>query len=173
MRKTRVLVFMGLLLVIQMILTRPFAVIFIPDVVRIGFSFIPLSLSAMLFGPVMAGLQGVAEDLLGMLLFPQGPYFPGFTLSAFLGGAVYGLMLYGRPKSPVRIFLAVLMVTVFVDLGLNTLWLTILYHRAAVAILGTRLLGAAVMLPVKVVMIYTTWNSVGSYLERHHLLKRA
>ena len=56
---------------------------------RIGFAFIALALSGMLYGPVAAGLVGAAGDILGMLLFPTGPYFPGFTLNAFLTGAVY------------------------------------------------------------------------------------
>ncbi len=37
-------------------------------------------------------------DLIGATLFPAGPFFAGFTLSAFLTGLIYGLILYKREK---------------------------------------------------------------------------
>ena len=60
---------------------------------RVGFAFIALAVAGMLYGPLPAGMVGAAGDVLGMLLFPTGPYFPGFTLTAFLTGAVYGIFL--------------------------------------------------------------------------------
>lgn len=171
MKNIRILTSMALLLALQLVLTR-FASITIPDIVRIGFSFLPLALSAMLFGPLLAGTQGVVEDFLGMALFPQGPYFPGFTLSAFLKGAVFGLLLYNKPKSWLRILLAVLINTVFIDLGLNTLWISILYHKAASAIITVRLLNSALMVPIQAVMIYATWRILGAKLEKNYFLKR-
>ena len=47
---------------------------------RVGFAFIALALAGMLYGPLAAGLVGAVGDILGMLLFPTGPYFPGFTI---------------------------------------------------------------------------------------------
>ena len=59
---------------------------------KIGFSFVPIVIAAMLFGGVRAGIIYALADLIGALLFPIGPYFPGFTVSAFLMGLIYGLV---------------------------------------------------------------------------------
>jgi len=69
---------------------------------RVGFAFIALALAGMLYGPLAAGLVGAVGDILGMLLFPTGPYFPGFTLTAFFMGLIYGLFLY-KEQSFLRI----------------------------------------------------------------------
>ncbi len=63
---------------------------------RIGFAFLPIAIAGVLYGPVPAALVGAAGDILGMLLFPSGPYFPGFTLTAALTGAVFGIFLYNK-----------------------------------------------------------------------------
>src|SRR5690554_4416646 len=114
MNKTRRLVFVGILIAIEVIFTR-FLSLQTP-IVRIGFGFLAVSLTSMLFGPVVGGISAAMGDLLGMMLFPRGAYFPGFTLSAFLGGCIYGLFLYKKPKSLLNIFLAVLIITLFVNL---------------------------------------------------------
>ena len=45
----------------------------------------------MMYGPLSAGVAYALGDLLGMMIFPNGSYFPGFTLTAFLTGVIYGL----------------------------------------------------------------------------------
>ena len=61
--------------------------------IKIGFSFVPVVIGAMLYGPLGGAVVGALGDFIGALLFPIGPYFPGFTLTAFLTGAVFGLLL--------------------------------------------------------------------------------
>ena len=63
---------------------------------KIGFAFVPVALAALLLGPLNAGIVAALADFLGALLFPVGPYFPGFTLTAFLMGLCYGLFLYKK-----------------------------------------------------------------------------
>ncbi len=60
---------------------------------KIGFAFVPVALAALLLGPLNAGIVAALADFLGALLFPVGPYFPGFTLTAFLMGLCYGVFL--------------------------------------------------------------------------------
>ncbi len=161
---TRTLALMGLLIAVQLVLTR-FLVYQTPSL-RIGFGFLPQAIGSMLFGPVLGAVQGVAEDLLGMLVAPRGVYFPGFTLSALLTGAIYGLYLYKRPKTFLRIALAVLTVSVVVDLGLNTVWLSILLKQAALVLLPGRLLKTAIMVPVQVGLIFGVWKGAVERFER-------
>ena len=63
---------------------------------KIGFGFIPVVVAAVLYGPSVAAIVYALSDLLAALLFPIGPYFPGFTVCAAVMGAVYGLFLYGK-----------------------------------------------------------------------------
>ncbi|MDQ9826908.1 folate family ECF transporter S component, partial [Acinetobacter sp. 163] len=87
--RTRTITTVGLLLAIQMVLAS-YGVIELSDSMKVSLAHLALAPTAILFGPVAAGLQGGLSDLLGFLLKPTGPYFPGFTLSAALLGVVYG-----------------------------------------------------------------------------------
>ena len=52
------------------------------------FSFFP----AILYGPVYGGVSSALCDILGYIMKPDGPYNPVFTIVAFIGGAVKGLV---------------------------------------------------------------------------------
>ena len=143
----------GLLMALDIILTR-FVAIETP-IVRIGFGFLPVAIIAMLYGPWIAGVAAAITDFMGIMLFPKvALYFPGFTLSAFLGGVIYGLILYKKPKTLGRVILAILLVTVFVNLGLNTLWLTILLDKAIYVIFTALLIQNLVLAPVDIALLY-------------------
>ena len=88
---THSIALMGLLLAAEIVLSR-FCSIATWNI-KIGFTFIPLVLSAGLFGPIGAGVLAALADFLGAILFPIGPYFPGFTFTQFCVGVVFGLLL--------------------------------------------------------------------------------
>lgn len=163
-RDIRKIVFIGLLISLQVVLTR-FLGIETP-IVRVSFGFLPLALSGMLFGPLVGGITGAMADILGMLIFPKGAYFPGFTVSTALSGVVYGIFLYKKPKSIINISLAAIVVTLFINLGLNTLWLSMLTGKAVYAIITPRIVKNLIELPIRVIVIYTAWKAVGTYLTK-------
>jgi len=115
----------GMLVAAEIILSR-FLSISRPAL-KISLAFLPVLFAGMLFGPLRAGLTGAAADVLGAALFPTGPYFPGFTLTAFASGAVYGLFLYRKNITLKRAFLSAVIVSLGFRLGLDTLWLRMLY----------------------------------------------
>ena len=96
---------------------------------KIGFSFIPIALCGMLFGPVWAAVAGGLADVIGATLFPIGTYHPGFTIVAALMGAVFGLLL--RKNEKMRFVVGVICATVIncliFGLCVNTLWISQLY----------------------------------------------
>lgn len=164
MKNLRVLVSMSLLVSMFVVLGYLVPVIQI-DTLKITFGFIPQALASMLFGPIIGGIGSAIGDILGVMIAPKGPYFPGFTLDAFLTGVIYGLFLYKKPKSFIRITMAVLCVNLFVNIGLNTYWLTIILGKGYMAMLPARMVKNAIMLPVQIVMLYMLWNYVGSRIE--------
>ncbi|WP_182104672.1 folate family ECF transporter S component [Niallia taxi] len=156
------IVFIGLFIALEVVLTR-FLSIQTP-IVRIGFTFLPIALTAIMFGPLFAGITAGLADIIGMMLFPTGgAYFPGFTISALLTGFIYGWFLYKKPKSFWRISLAVLIISVVVHLGLDTLWLWMLTGKGIIGLLPARIIKSLIMLPIQILTIQVVWKylSVG------------
>ena len=166
--RTRVVVFTGLLIGMYVILNHMFSIEITPEIM-IRFGFLPLSFISMLFGPVIGGLGGAVGDVIGASVFPQGAFFFGFTASAIVTGIIYGLFLYKKEKTILRILLAVVCVTLLVDLGLNTYWLTLLYGKGFFALLPGRIIKSLAMLPVQVSVIYGVWRYAGAMIEKKYI----
>ena len=101
---TRMLTTLALLTAIEIVLSRFLSVN--AWNIKIGFSFVPVVVAAILYGPIAAGIVAALGDFVGAILFPIGTYFPGFTLTAFLTGCVFGLFLHKKQSWP-RIIAAV------------------------------------------------------------------
>ena len=98
------LVTLGLLLAAEVILSR-FLSIATP-IVKIGFAFVPVVVTAILYGPVWSAVVAGAGDFIGAILFPIGPFFPGYTISAAISGAIFGIILYNKKRGILRSFMA-------------------------------------------------------------------
>ena len=122
---------------------------------RITFTFIPLALAGWLLGPVPAMLVGLVGDLIGCILFPAGPYFPGFTLTQVLAGLFFGSFLYR--KNGEKIFWPVLfsktIISIFLNVGLNSLWLSMLYGKAWTIYAASHLIKNAIALPIETLIL--------------------
>ena len=118
LRRTRTITTAGIMLAIQMVLSS-YGVIEVSDSLKISLAHLALAPTAMFFGPVVAGMQGALSDILGFLIKPTGPYFPGFTLSALLGGVIYGMVFYRTQCRLWQIVLARLLIIVLVNICLN------------------------------------------------------
>ena len=134
---------------------------------KIGLSTLAIQLTAALFGPVVSGSVGALADILQYLIRPTGPYFPGFTISGAIGGIIFGLIYYKRRLSIPRIAVANLIVTVFVNILLNTFWLKVLYGKGFLALLPGRVTKNLVLLPIYVILFYLMTRA----LERAGLRK--
>lgn len=147
---TKNLTTMALLIALEIILSRFLSLSAWNT--KIGFSFVPVVIAAILLGPVYAGIVGALADFIGAILFPIGAYFPGFTLTAFLTGMVYGLFLYKQQSLP-RILGAVAVNQFVLSLLLNTLWISVLYGSPFGPLLVTRMVQSAILTVVQIVVI--------------------
>jgi len=152
MKKTKVLVITSLLVALTVIFARFLSVK--TDVVRISLEFAPIALSSILFGPVIGGITGLISDIIGATLFPSGTFFPGFTISAFITGLIYGLFLYKKQLSFIRIVFAVFTKVIVIDLLLVTTWLIILYHIPLQSLIIARIIKCVIEIPIEVVILY-------------------
>ncbi len=168
--KTRTIVFIGLFTALQIILER--FIVIDTGIVRIGFGFVPLAFCSIIFGPVAGGIEGVLADVIGFLINSRGgTYFPGFTVSGFIAGMIYGLLLHKKPKTFPRILVTVTIITIFVNMILNTLWLIILTNKSAAAIIYPRFFAELIMLFVKIFTLNLLWKYIGTYIESNLVSK--
>lgn len=125
------------------------------DYIRIGFDFIAKESASMLLGPSIGCVVAGLADILSYVIKPVGAFFPGLTLSAMLASVIYGIVLYQKPLSLKRVLLANGLVTVFVNLFLNTYWMSILLGNAYMALFPARAVKQLLMFPIEVVLFYT------------------
>jgi len=159
LRRTQTLTTVGILLAIQMLLSS-YGMFQLTQSVKISLAHLALAPTAMLFGPVVAGIQGALSDFLGYLLRPDGPYFPGFTLTAALLGVIYGLLLHRTKRKLWQIILARVLVAVFVNICLNTVFLSMLYGPAQWAALPLRIVKNALQFPVDCALLVGVCRAV-------------
>lgn len=141
---------MGVLLAMEIILSR-FLSINQWDL-KIGFSFIPIVIVAYIYGAIPAAVIAALGDFLGAVLFPIGPYHPGFTATAFLTGAIFGLFLH-KQYSIYKLVPSVLLVQFTGGLILNTIWISQLYGSPFFVVLPTRIVQCIVMSVVEILTI--------------------
>ncbi len=146
------MVIMGILIALQIVLSR-FLSINTP-IVRIGFSFLPIAIAGIMFGPLYTGVGSAISDILGAVLFGSAPYFPGFTLSAFLSGVVYGIFLYKKPKKLWRVCCTVAIINIFISILLGTYWIYMITGKGYLALLPSKIVQNLAMFPVKVIAIW-------------------
>lgn len=157
------LITIAFLIALEIILTRFFSIN--TPILRIGFGFLPVAMTGILFGPLWAGAAYALGDILGMMIFPAGAYFPGFTLTAFLTGLTFGFILHDHTITWKRVLIASSIVCILINLGLDTLWLYIMMDDAVIALIPTRIAKAVVMLPVQVILIPVVWNRLLSKVK--------
>lgn len=152
----RHVVFMGVLLAFTTILASPALTIYItPTFKAISFSYLPGLLAACMFGPWAGIVYGFAADTLGFLANPQGGYFPGFAISEMVTYFIYALLLYKQKITLPRIIISRAIILVIVYLGLNFIWLSLMYGETGGGFYtGARLINNLVQFPFHVFIIW-------------------
>lgn len=131
----------------------------IGDYIKIGFSSIAQQFVYYLFGPAVGGFFAGAMDILKYFIKPTGAFFPGWTVSAMAAGVLYGCFFYKKPLTIWRVLAAELTVSIVCNMLLGTLWLTIMYEKAFIALLPMRVIKNLVMWPVNSALFYSlTWT---------------
>lgn len=155
---TQTMATLSFLVALELVLVRFLS--FQTSIHRIGFGFVPIVIAAVFYGPVGAGFVGVASDLVGAALFPKGPFFPGFTLTALLGGMIFGFFLYQinqekrAVRAGMRIIIAVVLHQLVLALFLTTYWLHLLSHNNYLGLLSFRVPQCVLLTAIEIVTIF-------------------
>ena len=145
----KIVAVLGLMIALEIVLSR--FQIHTSDL-KIGFGFVPIVVAAVLYGPIAGGTVGAIGDVVSAILFPVGRYFPGFTVTAFLTGVIFGLFLY-KKESILNVVLSVLLTQAVISQFVNTYFISILYGNPYWPLFVMRLAQTASMSVVQIALI--------------------
>ena len=134
--------------------------------VRIGFSGIPNELVHYLFGPAVGSLFAGALDILKYMIKPVGGFFPGFTLVAMLAGVIYGVFLYGKKPTLLRVVATKATINIVINAFLATLWMALLGGKGFYAMIPVRVIKNLAMIPIESAILYAVLNAASQALRR-------
>ncbi len=125
----------------------------VADNLRIYFTFFITAMGCAVYGPIMGLAVAAVTDTLNFLLFPSGPYFPGYMLSEMLGALIYSVFLYRQKITLPRLFCAKTLVNFLCNVLLGSLWSRMLYGKAYLLYLYKSLIKNTLLLPLEVVLL--------------------
>ena len=117
LRNTKMIVFSALILALRVAL-KPLSIPIAADL-KEGIGFIANAFGSMIYGPVIALLNGALSDTLGFILFPDGIYFPAFMITEMAGSFVFALFLYRAEISVTRLLLCRFTICLLVNVVLS------------------------------------------------------
>lgn len=164
---TKTLVMSAMLIALQIIFVRLISIGTVT--IRVSLGFFPIAVAGMVFGPLGGGIVGALADVMGMILFSKGDvYFFPLTISEFLYGFGFGIMLYNKDSSYLKVTIYTILQFVIINLFINSIWLYF-YSLIIVGnpkgywvIFSGRLLTAAINLPMQVIGV----NLICRYLKK-------
>lgn len=177
LKSTRNLVICAMMAALAIVLSYTTS-FYITPTIKVGFSGLPNRLVDFMFGPVVGAIFGGVMDVLKFLIKPDGGFFFGYTVTAIVGGFIYGLFYYKlqikkpleiNPETETRtmlfwlwvkvnakaillIFIANLLVKALCNVGLNTLWTSMTTGKAWLALIPARLTKNLIQVPTDTVL---------------------
>lgn len=174
LKSTRNLVLCAMMAALAIVLSYTTS-FYITNDIKVGFSGLPNRLVDFMFGPVVGCIFGGLMDVVKFFIKPDGAFFPGYTLTAMIGGLIYGMFYYrlqikqphlttetGWPKvkawilanvsSILLILIANVLVKFICNIGMNSLWSSMFTGKAWLAILPGRVLKNLIQIPVDTVL---------------------
>lgn len=168
LKQVRTLTGVAMLLAMSVVISFT-ASVRVTETIKIGLGYLITALLGMLYGPFTAALAAGAGDLIKYLLKPDGAYFFGFTLTAMLGGVVYGVFFYREKCTIPRAIASKATVSLLLNCLLNTVWVSWLYGMPFLGALGPRVIKNLMALPFEIVLLYIVLNGMNKVIQRAKL----
>lgn len=168
LKNVRVLAAVALLIA----LTIAMATLYIPlpNNLHVFFNYAPKALCAMVCGPVAALGVGFVMDILSFLARPMGAFFPGYTVTTMVAMLIYALGFFGKKLTIPRIAITKLAVNVICNIGLNSLWNSILMGKAFVVFLAGSATKNLLLWPIEVLVMVIVFRLVTPVLVKQKLI---
>ncbi len=138
--------------------------------VEISLTPIPVMLAGILFGPLAGGIVGFVADTAGFFMGVQnGAYNPVFSVTMALFGVIAGLYFLKSQKAGIwRVTALSATAQIVCSIVLNTLAIWLFYGAPLLVLLPTRLVAAAIELPVYVWLLMLLSAALRPMLRRYN-----
>ena len=120
----------------------------------ISFSFVFIMIECLIFDYPLVVLSAAIGDILNALVFPNGPFYWGYTAFAILQTSLYWLGLHHKEITVTRLILVKTINNLFCNVLINSLLVWHLYGVAYQAAVLTRLPKNLILLPIEVFLAY-------------------
>jgi len=147
---TRKLAISALLIAIDVLMTRVFAIN--TPIMRVGLGFAAIVVCGIMYGPGWTALISALGDIVGSTLFPTGAYFPGFTLTAALTGFIFGFCLHREKPTWFHAISASGLNCVLVSFLANSAMISYISGNSYKSMLAARAIQLLIMFPVQCVI---------------------
>jgi ECF transporter S component (folate family) len=143
--------------------------------IEVSLTPVPVMLAGMLFGPLAGGLTGFVADFAGFFMNTQGQaYNPVFSLTMALFGVIAGIFYLRSQKNSIwKVTAVALTAQITCSVVLNTLLVWLFYGVPLAALIPTRLVGAAIELPLYAWLLMTLMEALRRIVERSFRTARA
>lgn len=137
---------------------------------RITLTYIVIAIEGMIVGPVAGMVSGAVCDNVSFMLFPDGAYFPGYTLTAMAGSFIFSILLYKKKVTITRITIAKVLNNYLVNVLMGSLWSSMLYGKAYIVYFTSSIIKNTILLPIEIVLLTIVLNLLLPHLIHKNLV---
>ena len=163
-KKLQTVVFCGLMGALSIILGLFASIHFGPF--SITYAWIPNRIIDFMFGPVVGALYGGVMDVIKFMLKPNGSFNLAYTAMAVLAGLIFGVVLYNKQISFMRIVFAQTLVKIFINVGMGTYLMAFERGQAFMALMPVRLIKNLIMIPLDSILLFIVLSALTKILLR-------
>ena len=140
----------------------------VADNLFIYFNYLITAVQCAICGPVVSVLANGVGDLIEFAIVPQGPFFPGYTLSTMLGALIFSLFLYKTRISVLRLAVSRFLINIFINVFMGSLWSYMLYSKGYMYYFAKSIVKNILLLPAEVVLLVLLFGMLIPILERRN-----
>lgn len=162
--KTRKMLILALLMAINVAISSLF--IEVGPNLRLYFTYIVNMIVAANFSLPLVITYAIVEDFIAFFLFPSGPFFLGYTITAVVGCVIYHIFLH-KEINLKNIIISKTLVNIFVNIGLNSLWSSMLFSKGYIYYFSKSVVKNLLMLPIEIIVFYTIYKLIKPLLNKY------
>ncbi|MGK0605184.1 folate family ECF transporter S component [Enterococcus gilvus] len=125
-----------------------------PAYFQITFGFLTMALMGYLYGPIWAGLLEMISNILNFTIFGSGTFQTAFLLTAFLGGFINGLFLFGKKVNLLSVIITQLLIMIPISLFINSWLMSVLFGTNFTVVFFGRLIRNIFQIPIQSIAIF-------------------
>ena len=159
---------LGVLIAIAVVLAV-YGTVRVGSAIKISFKFIPVFITAAVFGPIWGGTVGALADILAYIVSPVGGAFlPQITMIEFMYGFTYGLFFFNMNrwdgyKSMIKIIICVIFQITVLNLWMTTKMLTPIMHMSFNNLLVMRAVSGVINMAIQLIVISIMSKYISSF----------